>query len=130
MATTMSRRTTVLCRIRSCSGSGHSTSADGSITLLSSNSSRTGGSASGRPAVCSITGMSVSFRVPRTRREKHVVDASAEAPEIRAPQVGEGELMCVDLGADLSWMRRQHQDTGSHNHRLLDGVRDEQDGGV
>jgi hypothetical protein len=49
--------------------------------------------------------------MPRTRREEHVMDATAEASEFRASHVGEGELVRIDLGPDLSRMRRQHQDS-------------------
>src|SRR5882672_11517843 len=127
MPTTIRRRTMVLCSIRTCIGSGHSTSAAGSIMLRSSNSSRMGGSLRAMSA-SSIVVIALSFRVPRTRREEHLVNPGTKPSELAAPLIGICELVGIEFRPDLPRMRGQHQNARSNNDRLLDRVSDEEDG--
>jgi hypothetical protein len=71
---------------------------------------------------------SSALRMPRTRREQHVMDPAAKASKLSAALVRVSEPVGIEFRSDLSGVRGQHQNARSDDDRLLDRVGDEEDG--
>src|ERR1041384_2911913 len=125
-ATTIMRRTPVICSRRSGIVSGRAASPTAPIVSSSIiRSGRRGGS--GRTVRCAMSTM-LTLRGERRLDpvgEQQIVDAPMQRLERGRADVGKAEMIGVQLGLHAAGMRRKDEDAAADQQCLLDRMRDE-----